>query len=127
VTDPVRLCACPCKEPLTGMKATARFRTRHARPRHYRERKATRAAVTSQRPRKPSGLQVSYRKMVDVLEDYFTSHGAEYPRNMAVNIAREALSDRQRAVLQQRKRAQQAPTLTTAEQRKAYEETERAA
>lgn len=53
--------------------------------------------------RKPSGLQVSYRKAVEAVEALLTADGYARPRSTAERTLREALSDRQRAQLEARR------------------------
>lgn len=128
-----RVCACPCKASLDGMKPTARYATAACKTRHYRERKAEAERVprvTSQHRRpKPSGLQISFWKAQRLLELYFEieNPGAIAPRNLSLQILERALSEKQRDELHARKRAKRAPTLTIAEQREALEREDLAA
>jgi hypothetical protein len=52
--------------------------------------------------RSRSGLQVSYRKAVEVLAEHFISRGEVYPYVLARNIVKSTLSPRQRQILQAR-------------------------
>jgi hypothetical protein len=131
--QPDRVCACRCGRSLEGKRRDAVWYSRACAVRWARSnpgkslyvaRSANKGQTRTRRSR--SGLQVSYRRMVDVLEDLFTYQGLDYPRTRAVNAVRYALSDRQKALLTERKRAQRAPTLTVAEQRQAFSEMEEA-
>lgn len=113
------------------MKPQARYATAACKTRHYRERKlatAQAARVTSQRSnRKPSGLQISYRKAQVALERWIEIYtDAPAPRNLSVRILENALSEKQRDELHARKRAKRAPTLTLAEQREQLDQQEAA-
>jgi hypothetical protein len=125
--QPERICACGCKRSLEGMRRNAIYATSACRARDWkrregyadpRRRKASRNG-RRQRP-KPSGLQVSFPKAVEQLEEYLTQHGHLTPYTTARAILKGALSERQRAKLAGREPI--APTLTTDEQRARFEE-----
>ena len=115
---------------MEGMRADAIYASAACRTRAWKRREGItgiRYTKASQNGKsKPSGLQVSYRKAREVLEDHFISRGEPYPHNLAVNILREAMSDLQRARLDERKRAQRAALMSTAEQREILERQETA-
>jgi hypothetical protein len=52
---------------------------------------------------KPSGLQVSFWRAQRALEDLLLIHDTPAPRNLAISILENALSDRQRTELHARK------------------------
>ncbi len=109
------------------MKPSALYATNACRTRHYRERKLAdhqTPRVTSQRrDSKPSGLQISFWKAQQALEQWLEEYVRDVPapHNLAVQILEQAMSDKQRDELHARKRAKRAPTLTVAEQREALE------
>ncbi len=106
-----RLCArLGCDEPLTSRHANARYCSDACKSAAYKARTgyALHATRTPCQTRKssggPSGLQVSYRKAVEVVADFLT--GPRLPREGAERVAAclltQALSDKQRARLQAR-------------------------
>ncbi len=99
-----------CTNDLSGMRADAKWCSAACRE---RVRRGERAHITLTKSRGgPSGAQVSYRKAVEVLATQLvvtdrrpgiaTLDGA---RRVAEGLMREALSDRQRARLDERSRS----------------------
>ena len=130
-----RLCACGRGCSLAGMRADARWASRACAVRWGRENPG-RTLTDAYKPnrtrtrtrRRSSGLQVSFWKAQQALEGWLVIYtDAPAPRNLAVAILEDALSDRQLGELHARKRAKRAPTLSIAEQREAFERLERAA
>lgn len=129
-----RVCACGCGASLDGMRRDAIWVSRAHAVRWGRSNpgKSLKDAHSANKGRtqtrdRPSGLQVSFWKAQRALEEFLDLHDVRAARNLSVSILAEGLSDRQRTLLHERKRAKRAPTLTVAEQREAYQRLEEAA
>jgi hypothetical protein len=112
MTSDDRVCACPCKQSLEGMKPSARYATAACRTRHYRERQAQPVQTPRVTSQKRSGLQVSYQKALQAAISAIGSFAAARLAGSAVTdceiaeqCVREALSQRQREQLDQRQEA----------------------
>lgn len=95
-----RLCECGCGEPLAGRRPEARYATDQCRARDW---KAKRGYGPQRRPgsrTNASGLQVSFRKAVDVLADEFDGYLLPWEIESALKLA---LPDRQRQRLEARR------------------------
>ena len=120
-----RVCRCGCGRSLEGMRKDAIYASSSCRALIYRRDRG----IVGYRPvkavlnGKPSGLQVSFWKAQGALQEWLEQYvpDARAPRNLSVSILTDALSERQREQLHERKRAKRAPALTVAEQREAYE------
>ena len=107
-----RTCECGCGESMDGRHAKARFvdaahraaawKARNNYGRH--EPQPQRQTRSNGRPTrvKPSGLQVSYRRVLATLTDELTRLGARDPEARAAQVLQPALSDRQQAILETR-------------------------
>ncbi len=93
-----------CGRSLAGMRSDAEWCSRACAMAAKRARSANAGRTSG-----PSGLQVAYRRMVDVLADegaiVVTTRTRADARRKAERIVREALSDRQRARLDARRAA----------------------
>jgi hypothetical protein len=106
-TNLERFCANgDCGASLEGMRSGALYCSATCRTAGWKAREGItgyRAVKASQNGKtKASGLQISYRKALEVLGEHFISRGETYPSVLARNILKSALSDRQRATLERR-------------------------
>lgn len=100
-----------CGASLDGMRASARYCSAGCRTAGWKDRKgitgyrAVKASLNGRR--KPSGMQISYRKAVEALARRLAALGPLGPDDAltaAERVLRPALSDRQRELLEQRER-----------------------
>lgn len=109
-----RVCACGCGASLDGMRKDAIYASPQCRSLGWkrrvgyadpRRRKASRNGKT--RRSGPSGLQVSYRKAVETAIEMLVAGCDEMyiPEEFAERFMSRALSERQRALLEQREAA----------------------
>jgi hypothetical protein len=77
-------------------KARNNYGRHEPQPQHAARSNGQRSRV------KPSGLQVSYRKVLATLTEELTRLGARDPAARAAHVLRPALSDRQQAMLDAR-------------------------
>lgn len=115
-----RVCACGRGCSLDQKRRDAKWASEACQKHWLREHPAqplSAAHMTDVTPtRERSGLQVSYPKAREVLEEHFASRGEDYPHNLAVNLLKAAMSERQRAKLEHRIRAQRAAFAAEIEQ-----------
>lgn len=105
-----RVCACGCGRPLEGMRSDAVYASGACRTRHWKARQG----ITGIRYLKASqngssgrsGLQVSFWRAQRALEEWLEAHDVRSPRGMSIEILEGAMPARQRARLQERKRAE---------------------
>lgn len=108
----MRVCECGCGESMDGRHAKARYvdaahraaawKKRNNYGRHGQEPQRVVRSNGRQSRAKPSGLQVSYRKVLATLTEELTRLGARDPEGRAAHVLRPALSDRQQAMLDAR-------------------------
>ena len=90
-----RVCRCGCGRSLAGRRPQARYALPACRTRGWRK-------PSQNRHSRAGGLQVSYRRMVDLLAVDYALLNLPDARRQAEKLVREALPERQRARLDER-------------------------